>query len=98
MASRSMALLILSISGLLRISLDQLRCNRNQVSKEPCRTRVRPGGKVKLRRRRLIGIVAVHGCSIRKTHAPDALDHQRLSACIFEQSSKLARVEVVRGD
>src|ERR1700733_6999217 len=98
MDSRSMALLILSISGLLRISLDQFRCHRNQVSKEPCRALVGAGGKVELRCRSFIRVVAVHGRRIRKTHAPDTLDHQRLATRIFEQPGKLARVEVVRGN
>src|SRR6266478_1928936 len=84
--------------SLLRIALNQFSRNGYQVAKEAPGPLVGASGKVKLRSWRFIRIVAIGRRAVRETHAPDALDGQRLSRRVLDQAFKLACIQVVSRD
>src|SRR4029077_8568322 len=71
--------------------------NRGQVTKQPSGTMIRPGGKVDLCGGCGCGVIIV-GADIARTEGPDAIDGQRLPACILQQSIKFTRSQIVRSD
>src|SRR4029077_4119223 len=82
---------------LLRVSFGQLHRNRGQVTKQPSGTMIRSGGKVDLCS--WCGSrIAVSRTNIPRAEGPDAIDGQRLPACILQQSIKFTRSQIVRSD
>src|SRR5258705_3564047 len=92
------ALTVSSHISLLRVSLNLLRQDRYQVPKETTCALVGASSKVKLRSRRFIRIVTIGRRAVRETHAPDALDGQRLSRRVLDQAFKLVCIQVVSRD
>src|SRR5439155_24523548 len=71
--------------------------DRRQVTKQPSGAMIRSGGEVDLCSRRGCGIV-ITWTNIPRAEGPNAIDGQRLSACILEQSVKFPGGYIVSGD
>ena len=82
---------------LFRVPFGQFGGHRRQVSEETTGSVIGSRGEVHLgsRRGRRIGIGWAH---IPRTKRPDAIDGERLSACILQQSFEMPRGEVVCSD
>src|SRR5258705_9489835 len=81
--------------SLLRVALNQFCRDWYQVPEETTCALVGTGSKVKFRSRRFVGVIAIRRRAVRETHAPDALDRQRLSSRVLDQAFKLACIKVV---
>src|SRR6476660_1735419 len=88
---------VTSDASLLRVPFAQLRRNGSQVTKQASGAMIRSGGEVHLCRRRGCGIV-ISRTDISRAQGPDAIDGQRLSTCILEQSVKFPGSQVIGGD
>ena len=85
---------MISWPGLLRIPFGQVHRNRRQITKQPSGAVVRSGGEVHLCSWRGCGIV-VGGTDVSRAEGPDAINGQRLSACILQQPVKFPRSQVI---